>query len=280
MSAEDVREAVAAYIKTSGIDFLKYASSAHAHGRFLAFSDEAQRAIVEEAHAAGLTAQACAQAPGPLKTSIEAGVDLLQHGDVTGTRPMPDDIYRHIVEQQLPCVAQVLTERHIEFFDGVALHAGVWGDILKAKDANDRRLIAGGAKLMLSTDGGLFGPTASSNPLLSGFLAAPDLLWHLGSSHMLWLQAAVDRGMSTMDALLSVTRNIAEGYQMQDELGTVEPGRRADLVVLDGNPLEDIANYGRIAHVVKDGDIVDRDLLPDHPILTADWDHPALQPPV
>jgi hypothetical protein len=143
---------------------------------------------------------------------------------VTGTRPMPDGTYRHIVEQQLPCVAQILTERHIEFFEGVALHAGVWGEILKAKDANDRRLIAGGAKLMLSTDGGLFGPTASSNPLLGGFLAAPDLLWHLGSSHMLWLQAAVDRGMSTMDALLSVTRNIAEGYQMRTSSGRSRPG--------------------------------------------------------
>jgi hypothetical protein len=41
------------------------------------------------------------------------------------------------------------------------------------------------------------------------------------------------------------------------------------MVILRGNPLDDPNNYGRIVHVVKDGQIVDRDHLPEHSILTA-----------
>ena len=67
----------------------------------------------------------------------------------------------------------------------------------------------------------------------------------------------------------AATRNIAEAYGKVDELGTVEVGKRADLLVLDGNPLDDVTAYGRIASIVKDGRIVDRDRLPERPILTA-----------
>src|SRR5438067_262144 len=79
----------------------------------------------------------------------------------------------------------------------------------------------------------------------------------LGSSHILWLRAAIERGMAPMDALLAATRNIAQAYRKDDELGTVEPNKRADLLVLDANPLDAPENYGRIAHVVKDGHLVD-----------------------
>jgi imidazolonepropionase-like amidohydrolase len=73
-----------------------------------------------------------------------------------------------------------------------------------------------------------------------------------------------------MDALLAATRNIAETYGKDGELGTVEPGKRADFVVLEANPLDDPDNYARIVHVVKDGSIVDRERLPEHPVLTRD----------
>jgi imidazolonepropionase-like amidohydrolase len=88
--------------------------------------------------------------------------------------------------------------------------------------------------------------------------------------HLFWLQAARERDMSPMDALCSATRNIAHAYKKEDELGTVEVGKRADMVVLDADPLADVANYGRITHVVKDGVLVDRDRLPERPILTSD----------
>ncbi len=276
MSAEDVGHAVRDYIASSGIDFVKFASSSHAHSRFLALSPDAQRAIVEEAHAAGMVAQACTQSPEALKITIDAGVDLLQHGDVTGMRPMPAETLDRIADRQLPCVAFLYTERHTAAFleRKPQWHGNsAWGEVMTVKDANDRSLIKAGAKLLLANDMGVYGPTAATSPMWGPFQSGiPDVPTHLGRSHLLWLRAAYERGMDPMDALLATTRNIAEAYGKADELGTVEPGKRADLLVLDADPLSDPDNYGTVAYVVKDGEIVDRDSLPRNPVLTASLD--------
>jgi imidazolonepropionase-like amidohydrolase len=272
MSADDVRAAVQEYIAASGIDFVKYASSAHALVRFIAFSPDAQRAIVEEAHAAGMTAQACTMTPEALKLAIEAGVDLLQHGDVTGRRPMPQETLDLIVARQLPCVAFLVTERNVAAAtapDKLRLMDGYFSQRTLVKDENDRKLIAAGAKLLMANDMGVFGPSVNTHPLFGPRLSGPDNELHLGRSHLFWFQAAIERGMTPMDALLSATRNIAQAYRKDDELGTVELGKRADLLVLDANPLDNSENYGRISHVVKDGELVDRERLPEHPVLTA-----------
>jgi imidazolonepropionase-like amidohydrolase len=274
MCADDVRHAVREYIATSGIDFVKYSSSAHDTVRFIAFSPDAQRAIVEEAHAAGMTAQACTMTPEALKLAIEAGVDLLQHGDVTGRRPMPPETLDLIVARELPCVALLVTERHIAAVENKGDSFGrLWREDLSlaVRDENDRRLIKAGAKLMLSIDGGVFGPAAETSPWLGPLFAGlPDVPRHLGSSHILWFQAAIERELAPMNALLAATRNIAEAYRKDDEFGTVEPGKRADVLVLDANPLDNPENYGRIAHIMKDGVLVDRERLPEHPVLTRD----------
>jgi cytosine/adenosine deaminase-related metal-dependent hydrolase len=68
-----------------------------------------------------------------------------------------------------------------------------------------------------------------------------------------------------------------------DELGSLQPGKRADLVILDADPLEHFESYRRIWRVMKDGAFVERDALPVQRILTADTqteastgEHPAL----
>jgi len=273
MSADDVRQAVREYIASSEIDFVKYSSSKHTDNHFIAFSGDAQRAIVDEAHAAGMTAQACTMAPEALKLAIEAGVDLLQHGDITGRRPMPPETLDLIVTRQLPCVAFLMTERFLAALrEENPIDLQLWTEDMVVKDENDRNLIKSGAKLMLACDMAVRGPTEKTNPKVGVVYSAPDSPFHLGSSHILWLQAAIEREMAPMDALLSTTRNIAQAYGKSDELGTVEPGKRADLLVLDANPLDNVENYRRIVHVVKDGEFVDRDRLPEHPVLTRDAD--------
>jgi imidazolonepropionase-like amidohydrolase len=47
--------------------------------------------------------------------------------------------------------------------------------------------------------------------------------------------------MSPMESLVSATRTNAELFRMEDEIGTVERGKLADLLVVDGNPLENMA---------------------------------------
>jgi imidazolonepropionase-like amidohydrolase len=71
-----------------------------------------------------------------------------------------------------------------------------------------------------------------------------------------------------MNALLSATRNIAEAYGQATDLGTLEPGKRADLLILDADPLADVRNYRRIEAVLKDGIVIDRDALPTRRIIT------------
>ncbi len=269
MPAEEVRGVVRDYIASSGVDFVKYASSAHGARHFIALSPDAQGAVVEEAHAAGLVACACAMTPETLKLAIRAGVDLLQHGTSTGIRPMPDELANHIISTQLPTVALLTTERHLEACKADPTAPWEWDKRVVIRDENDRRLIKGGAKLLLAVDGGVFSPSAKTSPAWGSTLVTePDSPYHLGSSHVLWLHAAVERGMAPLEALASATRNIAEAYRRDDELGTLEPGKRADLVVLDANPLDDVANYARVARVMKDGVFVDLDRLPEHPVLT------------
>ena len=86
-------------------------------------------------------------------------------------------------------------------------------------------------------------------------------------------------GMSPMEALASATRKPAEGLGVADSVGTIAPGKVADLVLLDANPLADIENTQRISSVVLRGKLFRRaDLdalreavraMPD--IRTNDW---------
>jgi imidazolonepropionase-like amidohydrolase len=74
--------------------------------------------------------------------------------------------------------------------------------------------------------------------------------------------------MKPMDAIVAATRNIAAAYKKLDQFGTLEQGKLADLVILDADPLADLANIRRISLVMKDGRIVDRDALPLKRVLT------------
>jgi imidazolonepropionase-like amidohydrolase len=262
-----VREAVRKYIQTGQIDFIKYLASGHQEMQFIAFSPDAQKVIVEEAHRAGMTAQAHSTSPESLKLEIDAGADLLQHCDVSGLEPIPDETIKLIVDRHLPCAALVVTDKYLAWSEAHA--QGVMKAITKVKDDNDRKLIAAGAVLLLTTDGGLMGPKAESNPLMAASLAGvQERPNELGDAHVLWLKAVIQRGMTPMNALLAATRNIAQAYGKAQDLGTLERGKRADLVVLEADPLADPSNYQRIVDVYKDGNRVNRDALPTKRIMS------------
>ena len=75
------------------------------------------------------------------------------------------------------------------------------------------------------------------------------------------MQNYVEAGLAPFDALMAATRNAAECLGLLSEHGTVETGKVADLVILDGNPLRDITHTQRIAGVVKGGRLFDRPTL-------------------
>jgi imidazolonepropionase-like amidohydrolase/Tol biopolymer transport system component len=75
------------------------------------------------------------------------------------------------------------------------------------------------------------------------------------------LQALVAAGLAPAEALRAATSDAAAVLGLDGEIGRLAPGLRADLVLLDGDPLTDIANVTQIHRVIQDGRIVDREAL-------------------
>jgi imidazolonepropionase-like amidohydrolase len=269
LTPDGVRERVREYIERSAIDFVKYASSGHGKFRhMIALSQPMQRVVVEEAHRAGLTVQAHTTTVESLRMAVESGVDLLQHPDATGLEPIPDETLTAIVERPVSAAVIVYTDRHHAW---VREHGPAWlGKYItnQTRDENQRRLIAAGARVLMTTDGLVSGPAIANHPVAGMMFTCDDSPCTIGESHFTWLEAVVQRGMTPMAALLAATRDVAVAYGRDTELGTLEPGKRADLVVLDADPLADVRNYRRIHAVLKDGVRVDRDALPARRLLT------------
>lgn len=100
----------------------------------------------------------------------------------------------------------------------------------------------------------------------TGFAVTPIGEWHAREMEML----VEYMGFSPMEAILAATRDAAFALRMEGELGTLEVGNRADVLVVDGNPLDDIRilqDPDRIRHVVSRGKLVDIDTpLPERTI--------------
>ncbi len=112
-------------------------------------------------------------------------------------------------------------------FEIASIHAQNRIQILKA-------LSDGGAGILMGTD-------------------SPQLFSVPGFSLHREMQAMADAGMNPWQVLVSGTRNVGEYFQAQDSFGTIAPGRRADLLLLEANPLDAVANVARRAGVMVRG---------------------------
>lgn len=110
---------------------------------------------------------------------------------------------------------------------------------------------------------GLVGKIAAAggaNRLLAGS-DSPELLMSYGWSLHRELGQLVASGLTPYQALAAATINAATFFGAEREWGTIQPGRRADMVLLAANPLESISNVGRIEAVVTGGRYLDRAAL-------------------
>jgi imidazolonepropionase-like amidohydrolase len=205
-------------------------------------------AIVEEAHRQHLTVAVHAADRVSIQTAIDAGADSIEHGnDVT------DEQLKQIKEKNI--FLDLTPTFYDSFFlkiaePSIVLPADVRADQLsRAARGNARyerlvqRVMKSGVKFAEGSDMCWFYPgktrgEASVNALVK-------------------LHAA---GMPTLDVIRSITNNAAEMLGWQDRIGTVEPGKFADLVAVQGDPLADITELERVRFVMKDGKVVRNDL--------------------
>jgi imidazolonepropionase-like amidohydrolase len=90
-------------------------------------------------------------------------------------------------------------------------------------------------------------------PFLAGTDTPPGVYIFPGFSLHEELQRFVAAGFTPLEALQTATLNPARFFQMEDQLGTIEKGKLADLVFLDANPLEDIRNTQKVTAVILNG---------------------------
>jgi imidazolonepropionase-like amidohydrolase len=87
-----------------------------------------------------------------------------------------------------------------------------------------------------------------------------------GSGTIRAIEGFVELGMTPMQAIVAATANGAGAALRSRDLGTIEMGKLADVVLLAADPLTDIHNIETIAAVIAQGRIVDLDALPEHPL--------------
>jgi len=124
---------------------------------------------------------------------------------------------------------------------------------------NAQKLIASGCLITIGTDNQWgAAPEFRSSPNTDEQDA--------GTGTLRGLEGLVELGMSPSAAIVAATRNGAFACRQTEEFGTLEAGKSADLVVLEGDPLVNIANVRRRAAVMIRGVLVDLDRLPEDPV--------------
>lgn len=246
--ASEVRKAAREQFK-AGADLIKLMAS----GAVMAqgekpeatqYSVEEMEAAVDEARKIGKTVAAHAHAAAAIRNAVQAGVNSIEHGTF---------LYRD------PAVMEEMIRKNIylvptlKVFHGMSKEEGIPGWMLdKAKYVAEHHsksiseAIKEGVLIAMGTD------------------SATPYNYHGSNAEELMLM--VDCGMSPMQAIVSSTANGAKLLGWDDWLGTLEPGKVADLVVLTKNPLDDIsvlAQKENIAMVMQQGRMVARKHLAD-----------------
>lgn len=267
MPPDSVRPIIGAYAR-KGVDFLKYGASGHVEMNFVSFSPAVQRSIVEEGHGAGLTVQTHTTSVESFDMAVEAGVDIITHCGISGpTHALPLEYIRKMVDAGAACSVLPITQRRLDALRREAPD-GMLATYMEVAKVNHRNMIEAGATLLVSTDAGIENPVLRAE---SETLAADtvDPRVKLGEGHFNALAALEEMGMDPMEILKSATAHVARAYKVDDELGTLEPGKAADMVVLDADPLESARNYRRIHAVIKGGAMVVLDALPTSPRISS-----------
>ncbi len=273
-SVAEAREAVAK-ISTEQVDGLKIFHSRVEAGttRFDADMDklgpDILHTLIEQAHAHKLKVYAHTSFPSEAREFVAAGGDVVVHS-IHMAETGANDVFELMAARDvayIPTLAVFEGDYSLEpdlFLSG-QLHDKVWGVVLASITApnsvalayrnvpgldNDRkrsleismanlgRALEAGVRIAMGSDAGN-----------AGMLHGATVLRELRLMH--------DAGMTPMQVIVAATRNGAEVIGQGQNLGTLEAGKLADIIVVNGDPLADLSALGNVELVILNGNIIE-----------------------
>ena len=191
-------------------------------------SDEEMKAIVDEATRHGLKVAAHAHGTQGIKAAIRAGVASIEHGS------MLDDEAIHMMKERGTYL--VPTSYLVDRLDRNALPPVMRrkaDEVLPVARESLRKAIAAGVKIAFGTDAAVYP--------------------HGENAHE--FAVYVKQGMTPLDALRTATVNAADLLGWSDRIGSIEAGKFADLVAVDGDPTKDVTLLEHPVFVMKGGTV-------------------------
>jgi imidazolonepropionase-like amidohydrolase len=245
-TADDARRAVRTLVR-NGVDFIKLMGSGGnatpgSNPEAAQYDAAAFHAIADDAHRMGKKVAAHVHGVESIRMAVDAGIDTLEHvpfrahGTIEYDERLVEDIVRKdlIVSLAMPSTWYRL---RAEDMREARTHPGhLW----ERRYETIRRMHAAGVKLVVSSDQGSTGTRIDELALLMEFLVKG-----------VQIPAA--------DVLYGATGLAAKALGMADRIGTLKPGTLADMAIIDGDPVTDIAAMQRVHMVIKDGQVVVRE---------------------
>ncbi|MFC1919800.1 amidohydrolase family protein [Chloroflexota bacterium] len=186
--------------------------------------------LANETHRHGLKLMVHTGSPEDTLDALKAGADSIEHGILpgTGSTEFGDEII------------SMMLDRGTYFVPTMAIawaYKEIAPKIFSSLKKITKQLHATGVNIAAGTDSG-----------------TPGVV--IGKGLHKELALLVEAGLSPMEAIISGTRSAANNLGKGDELGTIERGKLADMIVVSGNPLEEIEKTRDIKMVIKDGAIM------------------------
>ena len=205
------------------------------------------RAVIEEAHRQHLKVAVHAGDTVSIQTAIDAGADSIEHGnDATAeqlrlmrTKGIFVDLTPTFYDDGYLKIAQPIIVISPAY---LAVRANRAARNNERYDQLVQRVIKSGVKVATGSDMCWFSPGKTRGQ------ASVAVFVNLHKA-----------GMPALDVIRSVTVNAAEMLGWSDRIGTIEPGKFADLVAVGSDPIADITELERVRFVMKDGQVVRND---------------------
>ncbi|HCT51241.1 MAG TPA: Xaa-Pro dipeptidase [Balneola sp.] len=233
--ADDCRRAVRARVK-QGAGVIKITAtggvlSNTAAGLSQQLTDEEMKSIVDAAHSLGRKVAAHAHAADGINAALRAGVNSIDHGSY-----LDDESVKLFLENDAWLVPTLLAG--ISVRDELAINDQIppaiidkINTVVPVVEASFKRALNGGVNIAFGTDSGVskHGENAREFEIM------------------------VDYGMSESHAIKTATINAAKLLGMEDQLGSIEAGKIADIIAVNNNPLENISELKNVTFVMKNG---------------------------